>query len=196
MRRTLLPSAGRAALPHLQIARASRKEPALRPALPRGETTEQRQEQPRHKLRPPPSRSLSETFQQHAQGHQLLLSPSGGERRMLETMAESHVKILTECSLQLSLSDVQPASPYGKHGHVSGQGKSFGHAGFAPCMVSKHKPQLSHSQYRGTKQEPSARVHKAGGTRLSREGCCQRGLHGSTRSGSKSPATPRRDAES
>lgn len=128
MRCTLLPSAGRAALPHLQI-------------LPRGETTEQWQEQPRrHKLRPPPSHSLSEMFQQHTQGHQLLLSPSGGERRMLETMAESHVKILTECSLQLSLGDVLPASPYGKHGHVSGQGKSFGHAGFAPCMVSKHKP--------------------------------------------------------
>lgn len=184
MRCTLLPSAGRAALPHLQI-------------LPRGETTEQWQEQPRrHKLRPPPSHSLSEMFQQHTQGHQLLLSPSGGERRMLETMAESHVKILTECSLQLSLGDVLPASPYGKHGHVSGQGKSFGHAGFAPCMVSKHNPQLCHSQYRGTKQEPSARVHKAGGTRLSWEGCCQRGLHGSTRSGSESPATPRRDAES
>lgn len=140
--------------------------------------------------------SQPEMFQQHKQGHQLLLSPSGGERRMLETMAESHVKILTECSLQLSLSDVLPASPYGKHGRVSGQGKSFGHAGFAPCMVSNHKPQLCHSQYRGTKQEPSARVHKAGGTRLSWEGCCQRGLHGSTRSGSQSPATPRRDAES
>lgn len=84
--------------------------------------------------------SQPEMFQQHTQGHQLLLSPSGGERRMLETMAESHVKILTECSLQLSLGDVLPASPYGKHGHVSGQGKSFGHAGFAPCMVSKHKP--------------------------------------------------------
>lgn len=86
-----------------------------------------------------------------------------GRREGAGERGRSHVKILTEHSLQLSLGDVQPASPYGKHGWILVQAKSFRQASSAP-RTHTHRPQLSHLQCRGTKQNPAARVHKAGGT--------------------------------
>lgn len=80
----------------LHRAGCSGKDPTLRPALVPG----QRREQPRRCPLLRPRRSL--------------LRGSEGERETAEAVAERHVKILPEPSLQLSPGDVRSASPRGR----------------------------------------------------------------------------------
>lgn len=125
MRCTLLPSAGRAALPHLQI-------------LPRGETTEQWQEQPRrHKLRP--SHSLR-CFSSTRRGISCYSRPRGEKGGCWRLWQKATLKF------SLSVHCSSPSVTFCLHHPTASTAtslareKALGTQDLPPCMVSKHKP--------------------------------------------------------